>query len=68
MTGSWLVTLPALIVLPHEAQMVLPPSLFWPPSFDGLSPLFLSLGIENEIASESPPGLADFFGRQMRCR
>src|SRR5207248_8851409 len=54
MTGSWVVTVPALIVAPHKAQTVLPPSAFFsPPSVIGRSSLFPRRG----IVRESKPGL-----------
>src|SRR5207248_10961837 len=54
MTGSWVVTVPALIVAPHKAQTVLPPSAFFsPPPVIGRSSLFPRRG----IVRESKPGL-----------
>src|SRR5438477_9660496 len=63
MTGSWLVAVPALIVLPHKAQTVLPPRAFFsPPPFVGRFSLFPWRGIVRE-SKLGPPLDSSIFPR-----
>jgi hypothetical protein len=54
MTGSWLEPDPALIVLPHNAQIVLPSPFFAAIPFAGRALLFRWRGIETGSDLEIP--------------